>query len=182
MPAPRAATRAGSRAGATLEGIGEDGADLAMAHSNLAQRRMLAGDTDGAVSAGNRAIELARRIGDREVEIDALNNVGTALSSVDDDPEGTRMLHRSLDLALLDDVHGLAARAWTNLGSIAVRNRRLADADALLRTGIDWCTDRDLDFWTHHMQAWLARSLAEQGRLTEAADQSEQVLGRPHLP
>jgi DNA-binding CsgD family transcriptional regulator/tetratricopeptide (TPR) repeat protein len=170
-----------ARAVATLEHASEDGPELAMAYSNLAQRRLLAGDTSAAVAAGNRAIELARRVGDRNVEIDALNNVGTALSSVDDDPEGTRLLHRSLDLALLHDVHALAARAWTNLGSIAVRNRRLADADLLLRAGVDWCTERDLDFWTLHMQAWLARSLADQGRLAEAEELAEQVLHRPHL-
>jgi DNA-binding CsgD family transcriptional regulator/tetratricopeptide (TPR) repeat protein len=170
-----------ARAVATLEQAAEDGPELAMAYSNLAQRRLLAGDTSAAVAAGNRAIELARRNGDRNVEIDALNNVGTALSAVDDDAEGTRLLHRSLDLALLDDRHELAARAWTNLGGIAVRNRRLADADALLRAGLEWCLDRDLDFWALHMQAWLARSLAEQGRLDEAADGVEQVLGQPHL-
>jgi DNA-binding CsgD family transcriptional regulator len=124
---------------------------------------------------------LARRLGDREVEIDALNNVGTAMSSVDDDAEGTRLLHRSLDLALLDDLHEHAARAWTNLGSIAVRNRRLDDADRLLRAGIDYCGERDLDFWALHMAAWLARARAEQGRLAEAADQAERVLARPHL-
>jgi DNA-binding CsgD family transcriptional regulator/tetratricopeptide (TPR) repeat protein len=170
-----------ARAVATLERAAENGPELAMAYSNLAQRRLLAGDTSAAVAAGNRAIELARRIGDRNVEIDALNNVGTALSAVDDDAEGIRLLHRSLDLALLDDVHPLAARAWTNLGSIAVRNRRLADADRLLRAGVDWCTERDLDFWTLHMQAWLSRSLAEQGRLADAAELAEQVLHRPHL-
>jgi DNA-binding CsgD family transcriptional regulator/tetratricopeptide (TPR) repeat protein len=170
-----------ARAVATLERAGENGSELAMALSNLAQRRMLAGDTAAAVEAGNRAIDLARRIGDRDVEIDALNNVGTALSSVDDDEEGTRLLQRSLDLALLDDVHELAARAWTNMGSIAVRNRRLADADRLLRTGIQWCTDRDLDFWAHHMQAWLARSLAEQGLLADAANLADGVLEHPHL-
>jgi DNA-binding CsgD family transcriptional regulator len=170
-----------ARAVATLERAGEAGAELAMALSNLAQRRLLAGDTAAAVTAGNRAIELAQRVGDREVEIDALNNVGTALSAVDDDPEGIRLLQRSLDLALLADAHELAARAWTNLGSIAVRNRRLADADRLLRAGVDWCTERDLDFWTLHMQAWLARSLAERGRLPDAADQAEQVLAHPHV-
>jgi len=142
---------------------------------------MLAGDTAAAVSAGNLAIDLARRAGDREVEIDALNNVGTALSSVDDDAEGTRLLHRSLDLALLDDAHEYAARAWTNLGSIAARNRRLADAEALLRAGIDYCTERDLDFWALHMRTWLARALAEQGRLADAAEQAAAVLQRPAL-
>jgi DNA-binding CsgD family transcriptional regulator/Tfp pilus assembly protein PilF len=170
-----------ARAVATLEDAGATGSELAMAYSNLAQRRMLAGDTAAAVSAGTLAIDLARRAGDREVEIDALNNVGTALSSVDDDAEGTRLLHRSLDLALLDDAHEYAARAWTNLGGIAVRNRRLADAEALLRAGIDYCTERDLDFWALHMQAWYARALAERGRLAEAAEQAGRVLDRPVL-
>jgi DNA-binding CsgD family transcriptional regulator/tetratricopeptide (TPR) repeat protein len=164
----------------TLEPLG-DGPELAMAYSNLAQLRMLAGDTAGTVSWGTRAIELARRIGDRESEIHALNNVGTALASDDDLLEGRRRLSQSLDLALAADAHEHAARAYTNLGSASVLNRQLADADRYLRAGVAYCAERDLDSWRLYMNAWQALSLAEQGCYEAAQECVTDVLRHPHL-
>jgi DNA-binding CsgD family transcriptional regulator/tetratricopeptide (TPR) repeat protein len=172
--------RYAARAVATLAPL-DDGHELAMAYSNLAQLRMLAGDTDDAVSWGRRAIELARRIGDREAEIHALNNVGTALAYDDDAVEGRHRLAQSLDLALADDAHEHAARAYTNLGSVAVANRRFADADQHLRAGLAYCAERDLDSWTLYMNAWLARSLTEQGRYDAAEECLTSVLRYPCL-
>ena len=72
------------RAVATLEPLG-DGHELAMAYSNMAQLSMLAGSITETVRLGRAARwRGARRIGDREVEIHALNNIGSALTSGDD--------------------------------------------------------------------------------------------------
>jgi DNA-binding CsgD family transcriptional regulator/tetratricopeptide (TPR) repeat protein len=170
----------GARAVATLEGV-DDGHELAMAYSNLAQLRMLGGDSAGAVHWGERALALARRSHDREAEIHALNNIGTALASDDDAIDGRARLAQSLDLALAADAPEHAARAYTNLGSVAVINYRLADADRTLRAGLAYCDERDLDSWGLYMAAWLARSLAEQGRYAEAEECAARVLSRPHL-
>jgi hypothetical protein len=64
----------------TLEPL-EPGPELAMAYSNMAQLHMLAGDTAPTVRWGTKAIELARELGDRQAEIHALNNVGSALAT-----------------------------------------------------------------------------------------------------
>ena len=64
------------RAVATLEPLG-DGHELAMAYSNMAQLSMLAGEITETVDWGERALASARRIGDREAEIHALNNIGS---------------------------------------------------------------------------------------------------------
>jgi DNA-binding CsgD family transcriptional regulator/tetratricopeptide (TPR) repeat protein len=165
---------------ATLEPLG-DSHELAMAYSNRAQLCMVADDLEGATSWGERAIELARRIGDREAEIHALNNVGTATATASDSIEGLHRVAQSLDMALADDAHEHAARAYTNLGAIRVKNRHLADADRTLRTGIAYCKDRDLDAWALYMNAWLARSLAEQGHYAEADECVRAVLGHPRL-
>jgi DNA-binding CsgD family transcriptional regulator/tetratricopeptide (TPR) repeat protein len=164
----------------TLEPLG-DSHELAMAYSNQAQLCMVADDVEGATRWGERAIELARRIGDREAEIHALNNIGTAMASVYDSIEGLHRLARSLDMALADDAHEHAARAYTNLGAISVKHRRFADADRTLRAGIAYCKDRDLDAWALYMSSWLARSLAEQGRYTEADDCVRTVLRHPRV-
>src|SRR6266581_5551926 len=165
---------------ATLESL-EPGRELAMAYSNLAQLRMLADDATEAVRWGTKAIELARRLGDREAETHALNNVGTALSHSGDVIEGRVRLTQSLDLALADDRHEHIARAYTNLGSTAVANRLFSSADGQLRSGIAYCTDRDLDSWRLYMGAWLARSLAEQGQYAAAGQCLADPLRHPHI-
>ena len=165
---------------ATLEPLGP-GRELAMAYSNLAQLRMLAYDTAEAVRWGDKAIGLARDTGDRETEMHALNNVGTVMLGTGDVTEGRARLSRSLDLALAGDAHEHAARAYTNLGSTAVMNRSFTDADQYLKAGITYCTDRDLDTWRLYMTAWLARSLAEQGRYAAAGQHLAGVLRHPHL-
>jgi DNA-binding CsgD family transcriptional regulator/tetratricopeptide (TPR) repeat protein len=174
------AERQATRAVATLEPLGPS-AELAMAYSNMAQLRMLGGDVDGAVDWGNRAITLARYVGATEVEMHALNNVGSALWGDAEMPEGRTQLTQSLDLALAADAHEHAARAFTNLGSGGVEIRRYAEADVHLRAGIAYCEERDLDSWWLYMTAWLARSSLEQGRIAEAERCAREVLRRPHL-
>jgi DNA-binding CsgD family transcriptional regulator/tetratricopeptide (TPR) repeat protein len=165
---------------ATLQSVEAD-YELAMAYSNLAQLRMLANDIDEAVSWGRRAIELARESGNREAEIHALNNVGTALLIREDVVEGPQRLAQSLDMALSDNAHEHVARAYTNLGSINVNSRRLSEADQHLRAGIAYCADRDLDSWRLYMTAWLARSLAEQGRHAASEQCTTDVLRHQQL-
>jgi DNA-binding CsgD family transcriptional regulator/tetratricopeptide (TPR) repeat protein len=165
---------------ATLEPLG-DGLELAMAYSNQSQLEMLSGDLAGAVSWGNRAIELARRLGEQLPEIHALNNIGAAMGRYGDALEGAHRLARSLDLALAADAHEHAARAYTNLGSLALSHRRLAEADRHLRAGIVHSTERGLDSWRLYMSALLASSLAEQGRYQDADEVVRQVLCKPKL-
>jgi DNA-binding CsgD family transcriptional regulator/tetratricopeptide (TPR) repeat protein len=162
----------------TLEPL-EPGPELAMAYSNLAQLRMLAGEFKAVIHWGTRAIELARRLGDRDTEMHALNNVGTALASADDMTEGCTRLTQSLDLALALDAHEHAARAFTNLGSIHILNWSLTEAARHLEAGIAYCADRDLDTWRRYMSAWLARSLAGQGQYAAAERHLNDILRHP---
>ena len=130
---------------------------------------------------GAKAIDLARGLGDREAEMHALNNVGTALSGGGELIEGRARLTQSLDLALADDAHEHAARAYTNLGSSSVMRRLFREADRYLRAGITYCTDRDLDTWRLYMSAWLARSPAEQGQYAAADQHLADIMRHPHL-
>jgi predicted ATPase/DNA-binding CsgD family transcriptional regulator len=164
----------------TLEPLGP-GPELAMAYSNLAQLRMLAGDVGATVRLGRQAIEMAREFGDRETEMHALNNVGTALWVGGDAAEGQTRLTQSLDLALASDAHEHAARAFTNLGAVNMINWSFGDADRHLRAGITYCADRDLDTWRLYMTAWLAHSLAEQGQYAAAERHVADVLWHPHI-
>ena len=164
----------------TLEQLGP-GPGLAMAYSNLAQLRMLADDHAEALHWGRKAIELARRFGDREAEMHALNNVGLVLAWEGELAEGRARLTQSLDMALADDAHEHAARAYTNLGGSHIERRSFREADRYLRAGISYCTDRDLDTWRLYMSAWLAHSLAEQGHYAAADQYLADVLRHPHV-
>ncbi len=102
------AVREGDRAVELLEAE-PAGRELAMAYSNQAQLCMLADDVRGAVEAGSRAIELAEGLGETEILVHALNNVGAAQASRNL-AGGVDKLKRSLALAL-ENGHGGARRA-----------------------------------------------------------------------
>ena len=168
------------RALETLAPLGET-PELAMAYSNLTQLRMLANESDATIELGEQAIELAHRLGDREVEIHALNNVGTARLSKGDVVVGTEQLGRSLEMALRDDAQEHVARAYTNLGATPVIARRYDEAERALRAGIAYCTDRDLDSWRLYMSSWLARVQLERGQHAKARAVAADVLRHRHL-
>jgi DNA-binding NarL/FixJ family response regulator len=152
------------------------GAELAMAYSNMAQLRMLAADVDGTRSWGARAIELADSLGNLEVRIHALNNIGAAEFTAGD-PAGEPKLRHSLELALEADLHEHAARAYTNLGCTLFTTRRYAEANTVLEAGIAYCADRDLGSWRIYMTGWLAATKLALGHWDAAAHAAGTVLG-----
>jgi DNA-binding CsgD family transcriptional regulator len=156
----------------------EPGRELAAAYSNMAQLRMLATDCAGATTWGVRAIELAERLGETEILVHALNNVGSAALQ-EGIADGRESLERSLALALDAGLEEHVARAYTNLGAIAASMRDYRAADRFLREGIAYCTERDLDAWRLYMTGHLARSDLDQGRWDDAAAHATLVLGRP---
>ena len=71
-----------------LAPLGED-EELAMALSNRAQLHMLGREHDPCIELGQRAIEMARRLGSVEVLSHALNNVGSSRASARRLPDGS---------------------------------------------------------------------------------------------
>ena len=131
-------------------------------------------------SAGSRAIALAERLGETEILVHALNNVGSA-EAAGGRPDGFVKLERSLALALDADLEEHVARAYTNLSSRAVSARDYAAADRHLSAGLAYCEEHDLDAWAVYMTGWLACLRLGQGRWDEAADNATAVLRRPNV-
>jgi DNA-binding CsgD family transcriptional regulator/tetratricopeptide (TPR) repeat protein len=156
-------------------------ARLAMAYSNRAQLSMLSDNTAEAVQWGERAIALAESLGDVETLVHALNNVGTALLT-DQDEQGRAYLERSLQLALEGEWEEHVARAYTNLACCAVKIRDYPLAERFFQEGLAYCTEHDLDSWASYMGAWLARARFEQGCWDDAAKEATRVLERYRLP
>jgi len=141
--------------------------DLAMAYSNRAQLAMLSGRENEAIDFGSRAVQIARKLGDVEIESHALNNMGTARLGVDDET-GRPELERALALALEHDLHEHAARAYVNLATSAVRSQTVERAERYLRDGLAYCDERDLDSWTHYLQSYQARFDLDRGQWVQA--------------
>lgn len=169
-----AARECAAEAIAVLEQL-PPGPELAMAWSNQAQLHMLAQESAGAVRFGNRAIELATKLGDDVILAHALNNVGT-IEELNGEPDGARKLEESLRISLAHGYQEHAARAYTNIGSGAVRLLDYARAEKYLEEGIAYSTDRDLDAWRIYMLAWRARLHLEHGDWTAAAEDALTVL------
>ena len=149
--------------------------DLAMAYSNRAQLAMLAGQVDAAVDFGQRAVGIARQLGDAEIESHALNNIGTAHLSTGDEV-GRALLERSLALALEHDLHEHAARAYVNLATTATSAQHVDRARTYLRDGIAYCEERDLESWTTYLKVYGARFDLDRGQWASAAEAAQRLL------
>lgn len=56
---------------------------------------------------------------------------------------------------------------------------RIGQAEAWLRKGIDFCTERDLDATRLYQTAWLAQALLHQSRWDDAAAAAHEVIAEP---
>ena len=177
------AERQASLAVDALSGSGS--VELAMAYSNVAQLRMLASDLSGTREWGSKALDVLARLPEglkrTEIAVHALNNLGVSELTSGDRDAGLRMLTSRLEQARAEDLHEHAARAYCNLVSSAVVQRRHADAAACLEAGLEYCTDRDLDSWTLYLQGWQARLLLDRGDVGAARDTAAGVLRHPGL-
>lgn len=108
-----AARREALAAVAILEPLGES-AELARAYSGLSQLAMLAEDGEGAVEWGERALELAIRLGDDRTRAHALVNIGSAKLMLD--PGETETLLEAHARADAAGDREEAVRALANMG------------------------------------------------------------------
>ncbi|MDO6435149.1 LuxR C-terminal-related transcriptional regulator [Flavitalea sp. BT771] len=142
----------------------------AMAFSNLSQLKMMAHQAEECMAWGEKAIAIAKELGDEETLAHALNNIGTMqMKTLSSRQQGIDMLRQSLEIALRNSFHEHAARAYTNLGSVNVVLKNYAMAGEALETGIQYCEEKDLGSWMAYMLATKARMLLETGHWQEAS-------------
>ena len=150
------------------------GPELAMAYiESRAARDARRPTLPAAQQWGARAITLAELLGDDEVLVHALNNVGSA-EQRDELPGGEEKLRRSLELALAGGLEEHAARAYCNLTAMAVQRRR--PADDLFADGLGYCERHDLDSWRAYIVAWRAVAELNAGDYDAAAKAANDML------
>ncbi|HEY1870862.1 MAG TPA: hypothetical protein VGG71_07370, partial [Chitinophagaceae bacterium] len=118
----------------------------AMAFSNMSQLKMLSNQFKECIAWGEKAIAVAREVNDEQALSHALNNVGSVqMNDRSSKQKGIELLQQSLEIALKNSFHEHAARAYSNLGSNAVKLKDYVFAKKILDEGIQYCEERDLD-------------------------------------
>lgn len=148
--------------------------ELAMAYSNRSQLGMLKAQLPTAVTYGERAVALARHLHDAEVEVHALNNIGTARVNAGE-MEGAEQLKRSLELSLAHNLHEHVARAYVNLATCAMLHQNTV-ARTYLAEGLAYCEERDLDAWSTYLRAHQARVDLDNGEWDRAAATVDRLM------
>ncbi len=168
------------RAVALLDGTGTY--EQALAYSHRAGLQMLSSDLDGTRAWGHRTLDLVERLPEgaqrEEVRVHALNNLGTMEVVAGDLGAGERMLGESLAVARQENLQEHAARAYCNLGSSAVTQRRYDAAEHYLEEGLEYCRDRDLDSWSYYLLGWRSRMHLDRGEHERARADAAAVLNR----
>ncbi len=149
----------------------------AMAFSNMSQLKMLSDQAEECILWGEKAIAMARELGDEETLCHALNNVGDVQIRIHSSKEeGMQLLQQSLDIALKHSYHEHAARAYTNLGHNGIMIKNFDFATNFIEDGIQYCEERDLDSWTMYMLSSKARIKLETGNWDEALKIADDLL------
>lgn len=154
------------------------GHELAMTYAHISSLYMNLEDAERTREWGRRAIALAERLGDDEVFIKALNDLGTSEFLVGK-PEGREKLERSLGLARSAGLDVHVGRAYVHLVWAATRQRLYDVALPYLAAGLEYCRERDLELWSWHLIGDQARIALDQGRWEDAADAAALVLREP---
>ena len=143
----------GREAIAILEPLGES-AELARAYSGLSQLAMLEQDTEQALLWGERALELAARLGDERTRAHALINIGSARVQVDHREHAT-LLEAHAAAHAAGDPHE-ATRALANLGYNLMYWVKPEPALRYLQQARDYAEEHEL----HNLGSYVATTIA----------------------
>lgn len=135
------AEAASSRAIAALEQL-PPSRELALAYSQRAKLAMVGSRHGEAIDWGDRAVGLARRLGETEVMVHALITVGNARWMVS--PYDESSLVEGLALALDEGLSQAAARAYNNLAAGHTNHGEYSKAARYFGEGLALCETHDL--------------------------------------
>lgn len=155
----------------------------AMAFSNKLHLKIQKDELNECIQLGEKELEMANELNDKELISCALNNWGTAQLFVPRlRQNGMALLQQSLDLALGHAYHEQVALVYINLGNSLVRMKEYAEARKILGTGVRYCEERDLNCWTAYFLSLKARMELETGNWGEAWNIADNLLRNEHQP
>ena len=146
-------------------------------------------DQPGATRWGERAIELAERLGETEIVVHALNNVGRRGAASRRCRGGAGQARAQPRAGARGRPRGARRpRVHQPRRRVACERATTRSADRHLDAGIAYCAEHDLDVWRLYMTGWRARSRARAGRWDDAprarrrARAPERRRAEPHHP
>ncbi|MGW4198689.1 helix-turn-helix transcriptional regulator [Streptomyces sp. NPDC005004] len=129
-----------------------------------------------AFAAAKRAVEYARMVGAREIELHARLTLGSLMIDAGGIEAGLAELRQVSADALAEGVTEVARRAYINLPAVLLNLGRQREAEPLLREGLEFARrsgPRDPQAW---MWGNLADTLYALGHWTEAAEAAGRAL------
>ncbi len=157
------------------------GRQLAMAYSNKSQTYSIREDYDRTLSWGNKALALARKLNNPEIETHALNNIGCCKMSAGE-KSGETILLKSLNISLENDYFEHATRAYVNLGSINLQQRNLSAADKYFSKGLEYGNEKDIYVFSLCMAGHYAKAKLHFGAWDESIELANYVLKHKNVP
>jgi class 3 adenylate cyclase/tetratricopeptide (TPR) repeat protein len=141
----------------------------ARALAGMARLQMLRSRHEEAVPLAREALLIARQIGERRLEGDAMNTLGTALVGIGATDEGLSALHDSLAIAQEQtDASGIL-RAYNNLAATLENLGRYAESEAAASEGINAARQLGLQRSIGgYLAVGTAMSFVFEGRASEA--------------
>ncbi len=156
------------------------GKELAHAYSYRSGLFMLSWQGEQAITWGERALGIAEPLGETEVIVRTLNNVGSARTTFDAE-RGEAELRRSLALAIEHGFEDHVARVYSNLGSSLCYRYEFSAAESVLDEGLAYTAEHGLDEIGSYLLGWKAWVMKYQGLWTSAAALAQDLLAEPTI-
>jgi DNA-binding CsgD family transcriptional regulator/tetratricopeptide (TPR) repeat protein len=155
------------------------GPELAWAYSHQSQLDMLDSRMDSAITWGERALELATRLGQSEIIIHALANIGSA--KADDGDSGNCVeLEQSFELAVAGKYHDHVERASCNLTCTYYWRRDYRCALDYIDRGVSYASALELTHWEGYLRGWRTMIRLDQGNWVSAEEEALEVCSRTY--
>jgi DNA-binding CsgD family transcriptional regulator len=155
------------------------GPELAWAYSHQSQLDMLASRMGSAITWGERALELATRLQQREIIVHALGNIGSA--RVDDGgSRGFAELEQSFELAVAGKYHDHVERASCNLTCSHYWRRDYRAALDYIDRGVSYAAALELTHWEGYLRGWRTMIRLDQGDWVGAEEEALEICRRTY--
>jgi DNA-binding CsgD family transcriptional regulator len=165
-----------SEAVAVLEQL-PAGPELARTYNAMAGNLGVVGD-DQAVRWGERALELAERVGCLDAVGDTLNIVGT-VELRQGNLDGLAKLDRSRELAEQAGDEVGVVRAYMHPALALAARREWVLAERYIQPGLVFCRERGLEGWEGWLTTLAAEAALARGRWDDAASTVAAILASP---
>jgi DNA-binding CsgD family transcriptional regulator/tetratricopeptide (TPR) repeat protein len=154
------------------------GPELAWAYSHQSQLDMLDSRMDRAITWGERALELATRLGQKEIIVHALSNIGSA--RVGDGHSSCDELLQSFELAVAGGYHDHVERASCNLTCTYFWRRDYQSALDYIERGVAYATALELTHWEGYLRGWRTMVGVDRGDWAGAEEEALEICSRTY--